>query len=134
MRNERYQDRASFSRFAECPETVQGGNIVLIGSMPAVALEDYNADLGGTTFRFSGTFELTVIAATVVSPITGSAVKQGDTIYATGTLDAATNVTTDLTLSKAAGGTKVGYYDSPDEIASGETETAALVRLREVGA
>lgn len=134
MRNEVFQERASNARFALCPTSIVGGDVVLLGSLPAVALESYNAALGGTTFRFSGTYELTVIAATAVSPVTGSEVEQGDTIYATGTYDAATNITHSLTLSKATGGTKVGTYDSTTPIASGLTDTAARVRLREVGA
>lgn len=135
MRNEVFQERASNARFAPCPASIQGGDIVLIGTsmLPGVALEDYDATRGGTVFRFSGTFELTVIAATVVSPITGSAVKEGDEIYATGTLDATTGVTYDLVLSKATGGSKVGTYDSPTALGSGLTDTAARVRLREVG-
>jgi predicted RecA/RadA family phage recombinase len=134
MRNEIFQERASNARFALCPSSVVAGDPVFVGSLPAVALESYDANKGGTTFRFSGTYELTVIAATVVSPITGSEVKQGDIIYATGTLDSTTNVTHTLTLSKATGGAKFGTYDSPTSIASAATDTAARVRLREVGA
>jgi hypothetical protein len=136
MLNEIFQERASNARFCPCPSTVVAGDLCLIGDskLPGVALETYNADRGGTVFRFSGTYELTVIAATVVSPVTGSAVKEGDTIYATGTTDATTGVTHSLTLSKATGGSKVGTYDSPTAITSGTTSTAARVRLREVGA
>ncbi len=136
MRNEVFQERASNARFEICPSTIVAGDIVLIGNsfLPAVALESYDATRGGTVFRFSGTYDLTVIAATVVSPITGSEVIQGDTIYAIGTLDATTGVTHGLTLSKATGGAKVGTYDSPTPITSGTTDTSARVRLREVGA
>ena len=135
MRNEVFQERASNARFYACPSTIVGGDPVLINGLPAVALESYNATRGGAVFRFSGTFALTVIAATVVSPITGSAVLQGDDIYATGTTDSETNITHTLTLSKASGGgTKFGTYDSPTGITSGSTDTAARVRLREVAA
>lgn len=134
MLNEIFQERASNARFHHCPTTILAGDPVFIGSLPAVALESYSAAKGGTTFRFSGTYKLTVIGATVVSPVTGSEVLQGDDIYATGTLDSATNVTHSLTLSKATGGDKFGTYDSPTSIASGATSTTARVRLREVGA
>jgi len=135
MLNEIFQERATNSRFFACPSNIVSGDPVLIGGemLPAVALEDYNATRGGAVFRLSGTFALTVIAATVVSPITGSAVKQGDVIYATGTLDSTTGVTHTLTLSKATGGQKFGMYDSPTGITSGETSETARVRLREVG-
>lgn len=130
MLNERYQDRPADAQFFPCPTTVHGGDLCLIGGLPGVAVDDYTAQNGGTTFRFAGTFALTVIAATVVSPITGSAVKPGDKLYATGTLDATTNVTTGLTISKASGGTQVGSYAGTG-IVSAQTDTAALVKLKE---
>lgn len=130
MLNEIFQDRPGNARFFPCPSTVVSGDPVLIGGLPAVAIDSYNARNGGTGFRFSGTFELTVIAATVVSPVTGSAVKPGDKLYATGTLDATTNVTTGLTLSKASGGTLFGTY-AGSGIATTVTDTAARVKLQE---
>lgn len=130
MLNERYQDRNADAQFFACPTTVKSGDPVLIGTLPAVAMDDYNAQNGGTTFRFAGVFALTVIAATVVSPVTGSAVKPGDKIYASGTLDATTNITTDLTLSKASGGVQFGSYAGTG-ITSGVTDTSALVKLKE---
>ncbi len=133
MLNERYQDRPGDALFFACPSTVLAGDAVLIGKLPAVALDSYNAANGGTTFRFAGTFALTVIAATVVSPPTGSACKPGDKIYATGTLDSITGVTTDLTLSKASGGTPFGAYAGTG-ITSGTTDTSALVKLQESAA
>lgn len=131
MLNEIRQDRAGNARFYVCPTTVLAGDIVLIGNLPGVAVDSYNSRTGGTVFRLSGTFEVTVIAATVVSPVTGSTVNQGDKIYATGTLDSATNVTTGLTLSKASGGTPVGTYDDTTPITTATTSTTARVKLRE---
>ena len=131
MLNEIRQDRAGDARFYLCPATVLGGDLVLIGALPGVALDSYNAKSGGTVFRIAGTFALTVIAATTVSPVAGSQVNQGDKIYATGTIDSATNCTTGLTLSKASGGTLVGSYDSPTAITSGTTSTTAAVKLKE---
>lgn len=131
MLNELRQDRAGDARFYKCPASVLGGDLVLIGALPGVAVDSYNAKSGGTVFRVAGTFALTVIAATVVSPVTGSQVNQGDKIYATGTLDGTTNCTTGLTLSKANGGTLVGSYDDPNPVTSGSTSTTAAVKLRE---
>jgi len=130
MLNEIFQDRPANARFFPCPSTVVGGDPVLVGGLPAVALDSYNSRNGGTTFRFTGTYELSVIAATVVSPVTGSAVKPGDKIYATGSLDSTTNVTTGLTLSKASGGTLFGSYAGTG-ITSASTDTAARVKLKE---
>lgn len=130
MLNELRNDRPANARFYPCPTTIEAGDPVLIGGRAAVALESYTAASGGATFRFTGSYALTVIAATVVSPISGSAVKPGDKLYVTGTLDSTTNVTYDLTISKATGGTLFGTYDG-DGIVSGETDTAAPVMLKE---
>lgn len=136
MRNEKFQDRPGNARYQLCPASIVAGDIVLIGPdfLPAVALESYDANGGGAPFRFSGTYRLSVYAATSVSPLVGSAVKDGDTIYAEGTLDAATGVTYNLTLSKDSDGHKVGTYDDQTPLTSGTLNTAAAVRLREVGA
>jgi predicted RecA/RadA family phage recombinase len=130
MLNEVYQDRPGNARFVVCPSTVLAGDAVLIGAQPAVAVDSYNAANGGTTFRFTGTYKLTFIAATVVSPVTGSAALPGDKVYATGTLDATTGVTTGLTLSKASGGTLFGSFAGTSQT-SATTDTAALIKLKE---
>ena len=39
-----------------CPSTVKAGDPVLIGALPAVALDSYQANEGGTTFYFGGSF------------------------------------------------------------------------------
>lgn len=131
MKNQLLLGTPTSVRGAACPSTVLAGDAVLIGAIPAIALNSYSADTGGTNFYVNGTFALTVIAATVISPQTGSAVKAGDQLYATGTLDTATNVTTGLTISKASGGTPFGKLDPQlgVTIASGQTDTAAAVRL-----
>jgi hypothetical protein len=67
----------------------------------------------------------------VVSPLTGSAIKQGDEIYAGGgTLDSTTNITTGLTLSKDSSGVLIGTYDDTTGVSSGVTGTAN-VKLKE---
>ncbi len=132
MLNAIYNDRPQNARFCTCPSTVVAGDAVLIGNLPAVALDSYSSVTGGATFRFSGTYALTVIAATTVSPLSGSACQQGNIIYASGTLDSTTNVTTGLTLSKqSSGGTEFGTYDSTTDQTSGTTSTTARVRLKE---
>lgn len=131
MLNEVRNDRPANARYYACPSTIVAGDAVLIGGvLPAVALESYDAAGGGATFRLSGTYKLTVIAATVVSPVTGSAVKPGDKIYATGTTDGATGVMHTLTLSKASGGVLFGSYDGTG-ILTTVTDTAAPVKLKE---
>ena len=129
-KNQVYVDVQPTRRFALCPTTVVAGDAVFLGIEPAVALNSYAASTGGATFHLTGSFTLTVVAATVVSPITGSTCNPGDQLYATGTLDTATNVTTGLTISKASGGTKFGTLDpSGTAITSGTTSTTATVRL-----
>ena len=130
MKNQYYTGTNVSRRFALCSSTVTAGMSVLIGTIPAVALDNYQANTGGTTFLCNGSFVLTVVAATVISPVTGSQVNPGDKLYATGTLDSTTNVTTGLTISKATGGTLFGHLDpSGTIIASAATDTAAVVVL-----
>ncbi len=130
MRNQVYTGTSVSRRFAPCPTTVKSGDPVLIGKIPAVALDDYQANTGGTTFLCNGSFALSVIAATVVSPMTGSQVNPGDILYATGTLDSPTNITTGLVISKASGGTQFGHLDpSGSIILTTTTDPSAIVVL-----
>ncbi len=130
MKNQYYTGTNVSRRFALCPTTILAGDPVLIGTIPGVALDNYQANTLGTTFLLNGSFILTVIAATVVSPITGSAAKPGDKVYATGTSDSTTNITYNLVISKATGGVLFGHIDpSQPEIASGTTDTGAIVVL-----
>ncbi len=130
MKNQYYSGTNVSRRFALCPTTVLAGDPVLIGTIPGVALDNYQANTGGTTFLCNGSFVLTVIAATVVSPITGSTVNPGDKLYVTGSLDSATNITTSLVISKATGGTLFGHLDpSASAITSATTSTSAVVVL-----
>ncbi len=127
MKNQVYTGTPTSRRFALCPTTVKAGDPVFLGTIPAVALDDYSSLTGGTTFLTDGSFDLTVHGATVVSPLTGSAVKPGDKLYASGTLDATTNVTTGLTISKASGDTPFGELDPTDPgVGSGVTAIASV--------
>jgi len=130
MKNQVFTGTPTSRRFALCPSTVKAGNAVLIGAEPAVALDDYQANTGGTTFLLNGSFNLTVVAATVLSPLTGAAAKPGDKLYYDGgTLDSATNVTTGGTIDKNTGGTFFGNLDpSNPVITSATTSTTAVVQ------
>ena len=132
MKNQVYTGTPTSRRFALCPTTVKAGDAVLLGSEPAVALDDYNSRVGGTTFLTGGSFNLTVIGQTVASPQTPAALKPGDKVYAAGSLDSTTNVTTGLTLDGATGGVLFGYIDPSytSGVSSGATDTAAIVRLQ----
>lgn len=130
MKNQVYTGTPTSRRFALCPTSIVAGQPVLLGVIPAVALDSYQSDTEGTTFLLNGSFALTVIAESSISPAVGSAVKPGDALYASGTLDSATNVTYGLTISKTSGDTPFGRYDpSGPGITSGETDTAATVIL-----
>lgn len=130
MKNQFYTGTPTSRRQVACPTAITAGMPVLVGKEPAVALDDYQANIGGTTFLFNGSFTLTVVASTSESPIVGSAVKPGDALYATGTLDSTTNVTYNLTIDKNSSNTPFGYLDpSANVINSGATDTAAIVRL-----
>ena len=132
MKNQALLSVPGTQRFAKCPSTVKAGDPVLIGKDPGVAVNDYQTSYGGTTFEMTGAYVLTVIAATVISPLSGLAIGAGDKIYASGTLDSTTNVTTGLTLSAASGGTPFGTLDPQypgAPITSGSTDTAAWVRI-----
>jgi len=132
MKNEIYPGPSTNRRFALCPNTVLAGDAVLVGIEPAIALNDYSAATGGTVFVFSGSFTLTVIGATVVSPQTPAALKPGAKVYVTGSLDSTTNVTTTLVISGATGGTEFGVIDPSytGGVSSGATDTSAIVRLK----
>jgi hypothetical protein len=97
MRTSSDNDRPANARFYPCPSSILAGDPVLIGGvLPAVALNELRRGLGpggeNGTVPALRDVQLTLVAATVVSPITGSAVKPGEKIFATGTLDASTGV------------------------------------------
>lgn len=133
MKNQVFTGTPTSRRFASCPTTVKAGDLVLLGSEPAVALDDYQSVTGGSTFLTGGTFQLSVTAKSSLSPSTGKAINLGDPVYLDGgTLDATTNVTTGGTIdANSSTGVKIGYLDPQGtKIASGATDTAAFVRLQ----
>jgi len=130
MKNQVYQGTPTSPRFVVCPPTVKAGDLVLVGSEPACALNDYQSISGGATFYFNGSFTGTVVASTSHSPYTPAAIGPGDKLYASGTLDAATNVTTGLLISGTTTDTAFGVLDpTSTAMVSGSTNTAAVIRL-----
>ena len=131
MKNQLLTGTPTSPRFALCPSTVKSGDPVLLGKIPAVALNDYAANTGGATFYTDGTFSLLVYGSSSHSPITGAAIGPGDKIYASGTLDSGTNVTTGLWLSADSSDNLFGHLDPQvgTAIGSGATDTAAAVRI-----
>ena len=130
MKNQVYTGTPTSRREALCPATVTAGMPVLLGKQPAVALDDCNALTGRATFLLNGTFTLPVVGTSSHSPYTGAGIKPGDPLYASGTLDATTNVTTGLLISATAGDTPFGCLDPSDvAIAPGSTSTTAEVKI-----
>lgn len=134
MKNQVLLGTPTNPRFALCPTTILAGDPVLIGGIPAVALDNYQANEGGTTFYTGGTYVLTVIGRSTESPVVTAGIKVGDKIYAVGTLDATTNITYGLTLdANSATGVLFGRLDPQYQtnITAGATDTAAWVRIGE---
>ena len=108
------------------------GTPLLIGQIPCVTLDGNQYAVGAPSVvcLFGGSFDLTVIGQSVESPQTTHKINPGDKLYATGTLDATTNVTYNLTLDANSNNTLFGYLDpqSPS-IAAGATDTNASVLL-----
>ena len=130
MKNQVYMGSPTNPRFVVCPSTVKSGDLVLVGSAPACALNDYQTSSGGAVFYFSGTFSGTVIGSSSHSPYTGEALGPGASLYASGTLDAPTNVTPGLLITGTTSDTPFGRLDeSGPGVASGATNTAANIRF-----
>jgi hypothetical protein len=108
------------------------GTPLLVGQLPCVTLDgnQYSVGAPSVVCLFGGSFSLTVVGQSVESPQTTHKINPGDKLYATGTLDATTNVTYGLTIDANSGNTFFGYLDpqSPS-IAAGATDTAASVLL-----
>lgn len=121
------------NRFFPCPSGVTAGMPVLIGTIAAVAIDNYDANLGGTTFQLDGDYALTVIAQSTQSPVSGLTLRPGDELYARGTYDATTGVEYSLTIDKTRGNCPFGNYVGTATITAGVTSTTAPVRLKQGG-
>lgn len=134
MTNQAYTGTPTSRRQINCPSSILSGAPLLVGKLPCVALDNYQANIGGTTVLFGGSFFLTVIGESSESPGYGLQINPGDPIYAQGTYDATTNVTYNLTLNGNSLYQLFGYYD-PDpavnaaSILANVTNTAAGVLL-----
>ena len=136
MKNQYREGTPTGRGFAKCPTTIKAGDPVLLGeasdlrALPAVALNDYDANTGGTVFVWNGGFLLSVIAVSQISPAVGEAINPGDPLFAVGTFDATTNMTYNLTISATDGDQPFGRLDpSGTTIASTVTDSAAMVLL-----
>lgn len=132
MQNQVYTGTPTSRRFALCPTTILAGDPVLIGTEPAVALDNYQSNTGGSTFLMTGSFNLSVYGRTAVSPPTSAALKPGDKVYAAGTLDTVTNVTHTLTLDGNSSNTLFGVIDpsySAGVTSGAAPDTAAIVQI-----
>lgn len=130
MLNEVKQDRPGNARFFKCPSAVTSGMPCLIGTLAGVALDAYDSTLGGTVFRLSGTFSLTVTGGDSTSAGNTQQINPGDEIFATGTHDATTNVTYNLTLDATKGNIPFGSLDQNTSVSAGAV-VAANVKLKE---
>jgi len=128
MLNQLYPDGSVIQLPA--PTQVTKGMPVLIGTMPAVAIDDRNATTGRCTFCLEGIFALTVVASSTQSPVSGLTCNPGDELFATGTPDATTNITHTLTIDKTRGNAPFGNYLGATAITAGATNTAAAVRIQ----
>lgn len=118
---------------AICLSTVTSGQPVLIGVVPAIAL-DTAANVANLTptFLFGGSFSFSVTAKSALSPGTNKAINPGDPIYADGgTLDAASNMTTGFTLDANSGAVLFGHLDpTGPAIPTGTTAVATVLFSR----
>ena len=111
MINQIHDGKAAFFL---CPSAVTAGMPVLIGDMPAVAIDAYSTVTLGTTFVFEGVYALTVIGQSTASPNSVQQINPGDQLFATGSLDATTNVTYNLTIDKTRGNIPFGMFFPPE--------------------
>jgi len=127
MLNQLYPDGSVIQLPA--PSAITKGMPVLVGTMPAVAVDNYSSVTGRCTFLFDGIFTLTVIAQSTQSPVSGLTMNVGDELFASGTLDSTTNITYNLTIDKTRGNTPFGNYLGSTALTSGSTSTTAPVRI-----
>lgn len=122
-------------RFVALPSSIVAGQPILVGGvLPAVALDSYQANEGGATCLFGGTFNLPVYGQSVLSPPTNRAIPPGARVYADGGItDATTGVLYNFTLdANSSSGIAFGYVDPQytSGILSGlAPDTAAQVLL-----
>lgn len=133
MINQQFTGTPTSRRFVVLPSAanIKAGDPLLVGVLPCVALDNYQSNEGGAVCLFGGTFTLTVVGESVVSPQTTHKINPGDAIYASGgTLDSTTNVTYGFTLTAVSTDPQFGYLDpSYVAVSAGATDTAAQVLI-----
>jgi hypothetical protein len=137
MVNQVFTGTPTSRRFAACPSSIVSGQPVLIGGqLPAVALDSYQADEGGTTFLLGGSFNLSVYGETG-SPPTNAQIWPGQAVYAeNGQTDPTTQMVYNFILTSYSGTGSVLFgrvdpsYNPPNGVLSGLVpDTAAVVML-----
>jgi len=119
------------------PSAVTVGMPILVGTLSGVvlALQPIAAGQGSFTTATvdlgEDCYNLTVIGQSSQSPNSVQAIKPGDELFASGTYDATTNVTYNLTIDKTRGNTPFG--NSLDAVGAGVTSTSCRVRLKDGG-
>lgn len=140
MVNQVFTGTPTGRRFALCPPSIVSGQAVLIGGvLPAVAMDNYQANTGGTTFLLNGSFNLPVYGETG-SPPTNAPILPGAIVYAENqTTDPVTGIAYNfiLTAFSGTGSVKFGHIDPEytTGVLSGlAPDTAAIVLLAGPGA
>jgi len=115
------------------PSAVTVGMPVLVGQLSGVviALQPLPTPTSPTTATIDlgeDCYTLSVIGQSQLSPNSVQAIGVGDELFASGTLDATTNVTYNLTIDKTRGNTPFG--NSLDAVAAGVTNASCRVRLK----
>jgi hypothetical protein len=132
MKNQLYTGTPTSRRQVTLPavSTLENasGVPILVGKMAAVTLDEYETNIDGATCLFNGTFQLTVVGSSTHSPYTPVALNPGDKVYASGTLDATTNVTYGLLLTGDSSDTLFGFIDPTGPgVGSGLTAVVGVV-------
>jgi hypothetical protein len=101
------------TRGTQFPSTLTvGGTPILVGVVPAVTLDAYQANVAGATCYFDGAYLLTVTGVSTLSPAVNAAIGVGAAVYMKGgTLDSTTNVTSGGVLCSDSSGVLFGYID-----------------------
>ncbi len=115
------------------PAAVTVGMPVLVGVLSGVVLALQPIQTPGTPTSATidtgdDCYFLSVIGQSTQSPVSGLTLKPGDELFASGTYDAVTNVTYNLTIDATRGNTPFG--NTLDAVASGATAAKCRVRLK----
>lgn len=118
------------------PSAVTVGMPVLVGTLSGVviALQPLPTPTSPTTATIDlgeDCYFLSVVGQSQLSPNSVAQINVGDELYASGTLDATTNITYNLTIDKTRG--NVPFGNSLTQVLAGVTNANCLVRLKDGG-